>query len=130
VAEEAIVAWPAQALDRPGVDRATYITVLTHHPKLEDAALTIVLRSVSPYVGAIGSRRAQAKRAERLRELGLDDDELARQIAPVRLVHGGTSPENRGRDHRRGRRGKERPLGNRMISTGGRIHGDVELERG
>jgi xanthine dehydrogenase accessory factor len=35
-----------------------------------------------------------------------------------------------GRDHGRSRRGKERPLGNRLISTGGRIHGQVELERG
>jgi xanthine dehydrogenase accessory factor len=88
------VAGPAHALDRLGVDRATYIVAVTHDPRLEEAAPAIALRSASPYVGTVGSRRAQANRAERLRELG--------------------------------RRGKERPLGNRMISTGGRIHGQVE----
>ena len=53
-----------------GIDRATSIAVLTHDPKLDDAALGIALRSDAAYVGAMGSRRAQEKRRERLRRPG------------------------------------------------------------
>ena len=60
-AEEVIAAWPDEAFARlGGIDRATYIAILTHDPKLDDAALTIALRSEAAYVGAMGSRRAQA----------------------------------------------------------------------
>ena len=39
-AEEVIAAWPEEAFARlGGIDRATYIAVLTHDPKLDDAAL-------------------------------------------------------------------------------------------
>jgi xanthine/CO dehydrogenase XdhC/CoxF family maturation factor len=47
-----------------GIDRATSVVILTHDPKLDDAALGIALRSDAPYVGAMGSRRAQARRRE------------------------------------------------------------------
>jgi xanthine dehydrogenase accessory factor len=93
-AEEVIVAWPEQAFARlGGIDRATYIAVLTHDPKLDDAALQIALRSDAPYIGAMGSRRAQAKRRERLLALGLTDDEQARIAAPIGLDLGGLTSE-------------------------------------
>ena len=45
-AEEVVAAWPEEAFARiGGIDRATYIAVLTHDPKLDDAALTLALRS-------------------------------------------------------------------------------------
>ena len=70
-AEEVIAAWPEEAFARlGGIDRATYIAVLTHDPKLDDAALSIALRSDAAYVGAMGSRRAQAQRRERLLAAG------------------------------------------------------------
>ena len=66
-AEEVVAAWPEEAFERiGGIDRATSIAVLTHDPKLDDAALGIALRSDAAYVGAMGSRRAQEKRRERL----------------------------------------------------------------
>ena len=41
-----IVAWPPRAFEQlGGIDKATYIAVLTHDPKLDDAALEIALRS-------------------------------------------------------------------------------------
>ena len=42
------------------IDRATSIAVLTHDPKLDDAALGRRWRSDASYIGAMGSRRAQA----------------------------------------------------------------------
>jgi xanthine dehydrogenase accessory factor len=91
-AEEVVVAWPADAFDHlGGIDRATSIAVLTHDPKLDDAALEIALRSDAAFVGAMGSRRAQAKRRERLLAAGLGDDDLARLSAPIGLDLGALS---------------------------------------
>jgi xanthine dehydrogenase accessory factor len=93
-AEEVIVAWPEEAFDRiGGIDRATYVAVLTHDPKLDDAALEIALRSETPYIGAMGSRRAQAQRRERLLAAGLDEELLARISAPIGLDLGALTPE-------------------------------------
>jgi xanthine dehydrogenase accessory factor len=93
-AEEIVVAWPEEAFARiGGIDRATYIAVLTHDPKLDDAALTIAVRSPAAYIGAMGSRRAQEKRRERLLEQGLTEEELGRIAAPIGLDLGGLTAE-------------------------------------
>jgi len=61
-AEEVVAAWPEEAFERiGGIDRATSIAVLTHDPKLDDAALGIALRSDAAYVGAMGPPRAPAR---------------------------------------------------------------------
>jgi xanthine dehydrogenase accessory factor len=93
-AEEVIAAWPEEAFARlDGIDRATFIAVLTHDPKLDDAALTIALRSDAAYVGAMGSRRAQAQRRERLLAAGIEEELLERIAAPIGLDLGAVSPE-------------------------------------
>lgn len=92
-AEEVVAAWPEEAFARLGIDRATYIAVLTHDPKLDDAALSAALRSDAAYVGAMGSRRAQARRRERLLEAGMSEEELDGLAAPIGLDLGATSPE-------------------------------------
>lgn len=93
-AEEVVVAWPEEAFARiGGLDRATYVAVLTHDPKLDDAALTVALRSEAAYVGAMGSRRAQERRRARLLDAGLGAEELDRLSASIGLDLGATSPE-------------------------------------
>jgi xanthine dehydrogenase accessory factor len=67
--------------------------VLTHDPKLDDAALSIALQSEAAYVGAMGSRRAQAQRRERLLAAGLDEALLERVAAPIGLDLGAVSPD-------------------------------------
>src|SRR4051794_37060901 len=85
-AEAVIAAWPEEAFTKlGGIDRATAIAVLTHDPKLDDAALVLALRSSAAYIGAMGSRRAQEKRRERLLAKGLDEADLARIAAPIGL---------------------------------------------
>ena len=89
-AEEVIAEWPAEALARlGGIDRATYLAILTHDPKLDDAALLAALDSNAPYIGAMGSRRAQAKRRERLLAAGVTEEQLERISAPIGLDLGG-----------------------------------------
>ena len=93
-AEEVVAAWPEEALERlGGVDRATAIAVLTHDPKIDDAALVLALRSDAGYIGAMGSRRAQAARRERLLALGVEEAELERISAPIGLDLGGLTAE-------------------------------------
>jgi xanthine dehydrogenase accessory factor len=123
-AEEIVVAWPEEAVARiGGIDRATYIAVLTHDPKLDDAALQIAIRSEAAYVGAMGSRRAQEKRRERLLALGMTDDELSRVAAPIGLDLGGLTAEETALSVmaevvavRNGR------TGGRLSTASGRIH--------
>ena len=123
-AEDVIAAWPDEALTRlGGIDRATYIAVLTHDPKLDDATLTIALRSEAPYVGAMGSRRAQARRRERLLAAGIEEELLDRIAAPIGLDLGALTPEETALSIMSEvvavRNGRE---GGRLSQISGRIH--------
>jgi len=91
---EVIVSWPGDAFEHlGGIDRATYLAVLTHDPKIDDEVLTLVLAGEPAYIGAMGSKRAQAERRERLLAAGVAEQELARISAPVGLDLGATSAE-------------------------------------
>jgi xanthine dehydrogenase accessory factor len=93
-AEEVVAAWPEEAFQRlGGIDRATAIAVLTHDPKLDDAALVLALRSDAGYIGAMGSRRAQTKRRERLLAKGIEEADLERISAPIGLDLGALTAE-------------------------------------
>lgn len=84
--------WPQKALAAMPLDSSAYIAVLTHDPKLDDPALQVALASGARYVGALGSRRTNALRIERLRAAGLTEDQLARLHAPIGLDLKGQSP--------------------------------------
>jgi xanthine dehydrogenase accessory factor len=123
-AEGVIAAWPDEALaSLGGIDRATYIAVLTHDPKLDDATLTIALRSDAPYVGAMGSRRAQARRRERLLAAGMEEELLDRIAAPIGLDLGAVTPDETALSIMAEvvavRNGRE---GGRLSQISGRIH--------
>jgi xanthine dehydrogenase accessory factor len=91
-ADELIVEWPGEAIGRIRPDRNTAVVVLTHDEKFDIPALVAALRTEAFYVGALGSRRAQAKRRERLVEEGLGEEELDRLRGPVGLDIGAESP--------------------------------------
>jgi xanthine dehydrogenase accessory factor len=84
--------WPDEALARIGVDRRTAVVTMTHDPKIDDPALVAALRSESFYVGALGSKKTQAARRERLRAQGFSDAALDRIHGPVGLPLGAVSP--------------------------------------
>jgi xanthine dehydrogenase accessory factor len=89
-AERVFVAWPDHALDQLApLDQTTAICVLAHDPKLDDAALRAALASEAGYIGAIGSRRTQARRRERLLAAGVAESALDRISGPIGLDLGG-----------------------------------------
>ena len=85
-------AWPDDAMTELAPDHRSAVVVLTHDPKLDDPALGVALHSHAFYVGALGSRKTHAKRVERLREAGLEDNAIARIHAPIGLAVGARSP--------------------------------------
>jgi xanthine dehydrogenase accessory factor len=76
-------------------DAHTAIVALTHDSKLDDMALMEALQSDAFYVGALGSRRNQASRKERMLEhFGMTEAQLARLHGPVGLnIHAKTPAE-------------------------------------
>ena len=82
-ADELIVAWP----DEIEVDADTAVISLVHEDRLDIPALRAGVEGGAFYVGALGSKRAQAKRREQL------GDVIADQVhGPVGLDLGGETP--------------------------------------
>ncbi len=84
--------WPDVALEAFALDARSAVVTLSHDPKLDEPALGVALRSPCFYVGALGSRRTQERRRDRLREAGLTDAELAQIHGPVGLDLGAKNP--------------------------------------
>ncbi|HEY3051685.1 MAG TPA: XdhC/CoxI family protein [Gaiellaceae bacterium] len=91
-ADELLVEWPGEALERLGAGDRTAVVVLMHEERFDIPALTGALRSGAFYVGAIGSRRTQARRRELLLEEGLSEEEIDRISGPTGLDVGAETP--------------------------------------
>ena len=90
-ADEIIVEWPEEALAQVAPDHATAVVVLTHDDKFDIPALKAALESDAFYIGALGSRRNQERRRERLVEAGVDEDAIERICGPCGLDIGAES---------------------------------------
>lgn len=91
-ADMVLTLWPDEGLRRVGLTPTTAVAVLSHDPKLDDPALTLALRSPAFYVGALGSKRTQELRRQRLREAGLSEVDLSRLRGPIGLEIGAQTP--------------------------------------
>ena len=91
-ADEIVVGWPAMAYDLHVPDEATYVVVLTHDARFDEPALGPALRSAVPYIGALGSRRAQDARRRRLLNAGYTEEEIGRIRGPLGLDVGAVTP--------------------------------------
>jgi xanthine dehydrogenase accessory factor len=92
-ADEVVVDWPHRYLAATHVDARTVICVLTHDPKFDVPVLEVALRTPAVYIGVMGSRRTHDDRVQRLREVGVDDDGLARLRSPIGLDLGARTPQ-------------------------------------
>ncbi len=91
--DQMIQNWPEEAFRKIPLTRSTAVAMLTHDPKLDDPALRIALPSLAFYVGALGSRKTQSQRRERLLQAGLSEAQLARLHTPIGLKIGADTPE-------------------------------------
>lgn len=86
------VVWPDVAFSEVRLGASDYVVVLSHDPKLDEPALLAALAGEPAYIGAIGSKKAQADRRERLLAAGVSEEQLARLHAPIGLDLGGREP--------------------------------------
>ena len=125
-ADEIIVAWPEEAVAQTKPDHATAIVVLTHDDKFDVPLLVGALASEAYYIGALGSRRNQERRRERLLEAGVDESELDRISGPAGLDIGAHTPAETAvsmlAEIMAVRAGRD---GGRLKESSGRIHADV-----
>jgi xanthine dehydrogenase accessory factor len=77
--------WPDEVIPRIGFDTRTAFMALTHDPKIDDPALDLALRAPVFYIGALGSRKTQGSRLERLKQKGFSDSDLSRINGPIGL---------------------------------------------
>jgi xanthine dehydrogenase accessory factor len=89
---EVVIDWPDSYLRGQELGARDVVLVFTHDPKFDEPALTAALATNAGYVGALGSRRTQERRVERLRDAGLDEESIARIHAPCGLDVGARTP--------------------------------------
>jgi xanthine dehydrogenase accessory factor len=91
-AEEIVVAWPEETLAQVRPDDTTAIVILTHDDKFDVPMISGALETDAFYIGALGSRRNQERRRERLLEAGVDEAALERVSGPCGLDVGAQTP--------------------------------------
>lgn len=84
--------YPAEVLPDFTLDAYTFAVVLSHDPKIDDNALHILLQSEVAYIGALGSRKTQEKRKNRLAEAGFSEAEIGRIHAPIGMAINAKTP--------------------------------------
>jgi xanthine dehydrogenase accessory factor len=92
-ADELIVEWPDEVLEKMDLNPSTSIAVLTHDPKFDEPTLKVILNREVGYIGAIGSRKTSEERSERLKQAGVTDEQLGRIHGPIGLNIGAAAPE-------------------------------------
>jgi xanthine dehydrogenase accessory factor len=83
---------PDDAVRAHANDPATAIVALTHDPRIDDMGLMEALETEAFYIGAMGSSRTSASRRERLLDLDVSPDDIARLHAPIGLPIGSKTP--------------------------------------
>lgn len=84
--------WPDEALVKAPLGPRSALVALTHDPKVDDPALIAALRSPCFYIGALGSKKTQGGRRERLQAVGFEAAALKRIHGPIGLNIGARTP--------------------------------------
>ena len=87
-----VTSHPESAVNEFRANRRSAILALAHTPALDDAALFAALSSQAYYVGALGSKKNQHARCERLLQRGISRQQLIRLHGPVGLDIGSRTP--------------------------------------
>ena len=98
-AQAALLGWDTRPVETAGelgpaldwAGAAAALVVLSHDPHVDVPALQLGMARNVPYIGAMGSRRTQSRRLERLRADGAPESAIDRIHRPVGLDLGGRS---------------------------------------
>jgi xanthine dehydrogenase accessory factor len=95
LADEVVNNWPDRFLAERGgsLGPQDAVCVLTHDAKFDVPAITAAVKTKVGYIGAMGSRRTTDTRNVRLRDAGLNDQQLARVMGPIGIDIGARTPE-------------------------------------
>ena len=85
--------WPEDYLKDNPLDAYCGMVAVTHDPKIDDFPLCEALKAGCFYVGALGSRKTHAKRVDRLKDMGLSENETTHIHSPIGLDIGASSPQ-------------------------------------
>jgi xanthine dehydrogenase accessory factor len=91
--DELLQVWPQAAFEKHPLNSSTAVASLSHDPKIDDPALMAALNSNAFYVGALGSKKTQEKRRQRLLKAGVSEEKLAKLNAPIGVEIGAETPE-------------------------------------
>jgi xanthine dehydrogenase accessory factor len=91
-ADQLVVGWPDEVAEDIGLGPSDAVAVLTHDVKFDEPAIVAALERGCRYVGAVGSRKTQADRRQRLLDAGVAPDALSRLRGPIGLDLGGRAP--------------------------------------
>lgn len=92
-ADQILIGWPDDTLAKLNIPANTAIAILTHDPKFDEPAILGSFATPARYIGAVGSRKTNDERRERLRKQGVPEEDLGRLHAPIGLNIGGNTPE-------------------------------------
>lgn len=84
--------WPDAVFEKRPLDAYSAVAALTHDPKIDDGALKAAFDAGCFYVGALGGRKTNEKRAERLLADGVSRTDIERLAAPIGLDIGAATP--------------------------------------
>jgi len=90
--DQLLIGWPDELADEVELGPGDAVAVLSHDPKFDDPAIREALVRGCRYVGAIGSRKTQRARRERLLAAGLSEAQLDQLHGPIGLDLGGREP--------------------------------------
>lgn len=84
--------WPEEAFNKIGISASTAIVILTHDDKIDLPAIKLAVESQAFYVGALGSKKTQARRKNTLQKLGVPSEKLSRIYGPIGIDLGAKNP--------------------------------------
>ena len=83
----------ADVLSRIPIDSQTYVVGVTRGYPFDVAAVPILLKTETPYIGVIGSRRRWATTLKQLKAQGIEEAALQRVHSPIGLYLGEETPQ-------------------------------------
>jgi len=92
-----VLGWHAVIVDSleatvAALPQAQSVVVLSHHDGVDGPAIAAALDAGTPYIGAMGSRKTQARRRTWMLDNGVPEEQLATVHTPVGLDLGANSP--------------------------------------